>query len=131
MAYEGIQTRFSFPAGANITQFTFVKLNTSGQVIPCAAVTDRPIGVAQDAPLSGDTCTVCIAGITKLVTGAAATSGLAVGQAISTDASAAALAIAAGTDTTKYLVGVVVAASAVNGELVSALINCASAGRAA
>lgn len=130
MAIEGLQGygRWSFVAGANLTQFTFVKLNSSGQVIPCAAVTDRPIGVVQDAPLSGDTATVCAYGITKIVTGAAA---LAFGATIGTDASGNAVALTPGTDTTKYLVGTVIGASSAATEYCSAWINCPSAGRAA
>lgn len=133
MAIEGLQTtgRWSFIAGANLTQFTFVKFDSNGHVIPCAATTDRPIGVVQDNPNSGDVATVCGYGITKLVTGSAASSGLAVGTTIGTDASGDALAIVAGTDTTKYLVGVVIEASAAPTEYCSAWINCPSAGRAA
>lgn len=130
MAIEGVQTLWSFTAGANLTQYTFVKLNSQGQVVPCAAVTDQPIGVVQDSPNSGDTATVCGIGISKVVTGSAASGGLAVGTSISTDASGDALAITPGTDTTKYLVGVVVEASANPGELVSAWVMCPGAGRA-
>lgn len=131
MAYEGVQTRWSFPAGADLSsaQFTFVKLNSSGQVVPCAAATDRPIGVLQDNPKSGDRATVCSIGITKVVTGSGG--ALAVGQTIGTDASGDAAAITPGTDTTKYLVGVVVEASSAATEYASAWINCPSAGRAA
>ena len=131
MAIEGVQTRWSFPAGANLTQYTFVKLTSTGTVIPCAATTDRPIGVVQDAPLSGDTATVCVIGITKLVTGAAATTGLPVATDIGTDASAAGLAIVPGTDTTKYLVATVIEASAAAAEYCSVWVNCPTAGRAA
>lgn len=133
MAIEGIQTRWTFPAGADLSsaQFTFVKLNSSGQVIQCAATTDRPVGILQDNPKSGDMATVCVAGISKLVTGSAASSGLAVPTTVGTDASGAALAVVAGTDTTKYLVGVVVEASAAATEYCSVLINCPSAARAA
>lgn len=131
MAFEGIQSqgRWSFPAGANLTQFTFVKLNSQGQVIPCAATTDRPIGVVQNNPNTGDTATVCGIGITKLVTGSGG--ALAIGATIGTDASANAAAVTSGTDTTKYLVGVVVGASSAATEYCSAWINCPSAGRAA
>ena len=132
MAIEGVQTRWSFPAGASLAglQFTFVKLNSSGQVIPCAAVTDRPIGVVQDTPASGGTATVCVMGITKLVTGAAASSGLAVGTDIGTDAAGAGLAIVPGTDTTKYLVGTVIEASVAAAEYCSVWVSCPNAGRA-
>lgn len=134
MAIEGVQTLWSYTAGASLAnaQYTFVKLNGTGdQVIQCSAVTDIPVGVLQDNPASGETATVCIFGLTKLVTGAAASSGLAAGQQIGTDAAGAALAITPGTDTTKYLVGRVLYASAAAAEYVSAFIDCVAPGRAA
>ena len=132
MAFEGIQQNIpGLKAGADYSaasnQYKFVKLNAARQVILCAAVTDRPIGVLQNTPKSGEEAEVCGFGVTKIV-GAAAT---AAGSQLGTDGSGLAAIYVPGTDTTKYIVGIALDATAAASGLVSAFINCASAARGA
>ena len=131
MAYEinNYSVRASFVAGADLStkQYTFVKLNSSGEVIAAAAATDIPIGVLQNNPTSGAEASVTIVGGTKIVAGAAISEGALVG----TSSTGKAVALVAGTDTTKYVVGTLLTESGADGDIVSAVVNCANPGRAA
>ena len=131
MAYEinNYSVRATFVAGADLStkQYTFVKLNASGEVIAAAAATDIPIGVLQNNPTSGAEASVTIVGGTKIVAGAAIGEGALVG----TGATGKAVALVAGTDTTKYVVGTLLTESGADGDIVSAVVNCANPGRAA
>lgn len=128
MAYEASQICLgTFTASADLSskQFHFVKMSGDNTVTVCAAITDNPIGVLQNKPASGDPAVVCVLGVSKVV----ADGTLAAGDVIGTSADGQADAIAPGTDTTVYSVGIAVAAASA-GETVEAFIN-ASAGRAA
>lgn len=131
MAYEinNYSVRATFVAGADLStkQYTFVKLNSSGEVIAAAAATDIPIGVLQNNPTSGAEASVTIVGGTKIVAGAAISEGALVG----TSSTGKAVALVAGTDTTKYVVGTLLTESGADGDIVSAVVNCANPGRAA
>ena len=131
MAYEinNYSVRATFVAGADLStkQYTFVKLNSSGEVIAAAAATDIPIGVLQNNPTSGAEASVTIVGGTKIVAGAAIGEGALVG----TSSTGKAVALVAGTDTTKYVVGTLLTESGADGDIVSAVVNCANPGRAA
>ena len=131
MAYEisNYSVKVTLVAGADLSalQYTFVKLNSSGEAIAAAAATDIPIGVLQNAPTSGQEAEVLIVGGTKIVAGAAIGEGALVG----TGATGKAVALVAGTDTTKYVVGTLLTESAADGNIVTAVINCANPGRAA
>jgi len=131
MAYEinNYSVRATFVAGADLStkQYTFVKLNSSGQVIAAAAATDIPIGVLQNNPTSGQEASVTIVGGTKIVASAAATLGTALNFGTSSAGKAATLAV---TDTTKYVLGVYLEAPAADGNIVAAVINCANPTRA-
>jgi hypothetical protein len=131
MAYEinNYSVRATFVAGADLSskQYTFVKLNASGEVIAAAAATDIPIGVLQNNPTSGAEASVTIVGGTKIVAGAAIGEGALVG----TSSTGKAVALVAGTDTTKYVVGTLLTESGADGDIVSAVVNCANPGRAA
>lgn len=50
-------------------KYKFVKLNTSGQVVLCAATTDLPYGILQNAPGSLQPAQVMRQGISRLVFG--------------------------------------------------------------
>jgi hypothetical protein len=116
-------------AGADLSthQFKFVKLNSSGAVILCAATTDKPYGILQDKPVSGQPANVMLMGISKVVSAAGNTKGNRVG----TDGSALAAEYVNGTDTTKYIVGEIIDdADAANG-LATIAFNCLGAGRGA
>ena len=131
MAYEisNYSVKVTLVAAADLSalQYTFVKLNSSGQVAAAAAATDIPIGVLQNAPTSGQEAEVLVVGGTKIVAGAAIGEGALVG----TSATGRAVALVAGTDTTKYVVGTLLTESAADGNIVTAVINCANPGRAA
>ena len=131
MAYEisNYSVKVTLVAGADLStkQYTFVKLDSSGQAVAAAAATDIPVGVLQNAPTSGQEAEVLIVGGTKIVAGAAIGEGALVG----TGSTGKAVALVAGTDTTKYVVGTLLTESAADGNIVTAVVNCANPGRAA
>lgn len=116
-------------AGGDLStsQFKFVKLNSSGQVVAMAANTDKPYGILQNKPASGATAEVMLLGISKVQGDADLTKGNQVGS--SADGQAA--AYVPGTDTTKYIVGEVLDDNAAVGGLATIAFNCLGAGRGA
>ena len=129
MAYEGWQ--FCPPgikAGADLSssQYLFVKLSAVNTVIACAATTDIPFGVLQNAPVSGAAAVVCVIGLTKVQGDV----NLAFGDVITTSADGQAAVAVAGTDTTRYAVGQVVLDNSAAAGLATVVVNCASPGRA-
>jgi hypothetical protein len=131
MAYEfsNYAVKVTLVAGADLSakQYTFVKLNSSGQAIAVAAATDVAIGVLQNKPTSGQEAEVLIVGGTKIVASAAATLGTALNIGTTSAGKAVALAV---TDTTKYVFGVYLTAPGADGDIVTAAINCATPTRA-
>ena len=131
MAYEisNYSVKVTLVAAADLSalQYTFVKLDSAGKVAAAAAATDIPIGVLQNAPTSGQEAEVLVVGGTKIVAGAAIGEGALVG----TSSTGKAVALVAGTDTTKYVVGTLLTESGASGDVVTAVINCANPGRAA
>src|SRR6185295_14988489 len=129
MAYEIPVLTHSLVAGGDLSssKYKFVKLNSSGQVVDIAAVTDIPIGVLQNAPGSGGLAEVMMVGISKLQGDA----DLAKGNQIGTSSDGQAASYAAGTDTTKYIVGQVLDDNSAAGGLITAAINCLNLHRAA
>ena len=121
---------FSFTrvAGADLSsaQYKYVKLSTTDTVILCAAATDVPIGILQNAPASGAEATIMVTGISKVSSDAA----LSIGNQIGTSADGQADAKTAGSDTTEYVVGVVLEASSGAGALATATVNCVNPHRA-
>ena len=131
MAYEisNYSVKVTLVAGADLSalQYNFVKINSSGLAVACAAATDIPVGVLQNAPTSGQEAEVLVVGGTKIVAGAAIGEGAQVG----TGSTGKAVALTAGTDTTKYVAGTLLTESAADGNIVTAVINCANPHRAA
>lgn len=131
MAYEisNYSVKVTLIAAADLSakQYTFVKLNSSGEVAAAAAATDIPIGVLQNAPTSGTEAEVLVVGGTKIVAGAA----IAEGAQIGTSSAGKAVALVAGSDTTKYVAGALLTESGADGNIVTAVINCANPHRAA
>lgn len=131
MAYEfsNYSVKVTLVAGADLSalQYTFVKINSSGQAVACASATDIPVGVLQNAPISGQEAEVLIVGGTKIVAGAAIGEGAQIG----TGTTGKAVALVAGVDTTKYVVGTLITESAADGNIVTAVINGANPHRAA
>jgi hypothetical protein len=125
MAYESAQVRFgNLTAGADLSskQYHFVKLASATTVNVCTAITDLPIGVLQNNPTSGNTATIAIFGVTKVV----ADGTLAAGNILGTSADSQADAIVAGTDTTVYVMGQAITAGSA-GETTTMFLNPTSA----
>lgn len=134
MAQHGAATEFpllvlNYEAAADLSgkQYYFVKESAAGKVTVCAAATDVPIGVLQNAPTSGQQARVMTLGVSKVSSDAALTLGLLIG----TSADGQADAKAPGTDTTEYVCGRVTRASGAAGGMAMALINCLNPHRAA
>jgi hypothetical protein len=81
VAHEERLRSSTYVAGADLSakQYTMVKMNTSGQVIAIAAATDLPLGILQNKPTSGQSATVAVAGVSKLVCSAAVTASNPIG----------------------------------------------------
>ena len=121
MAYEAAQVKvgqFTASADLSVKQYHFVKMSGNDTVTVCAAITDVPVGVLQNNPASGGAAEVALLGVTKVV----ADGTLAAGNLIGTSADGQADAIAAGTDTTVYLMGVAVSAASA-GETTTMILN--------
>ena len=120
---------FTRVAGADLSssQYYYVKLSTTNTVIACAAATDVPIGILQNAPTSGQEAEIMGTGISKVSSNAA----LSIGNLIGTSSDGQADAKTAGSDTTEYVVGVVLVASGAAAELATATVNCLNPHRAA
>ena len=130
MAYEKPGIILNFEAGGDLSskQFYFVKLNSSGQVVICAAATDVPIGVLQNAPSSGETAEVMVTGVSKVSSDGV----VAVAALIGTAGDGQADSKTIGTDTTEYVVGRHLGPSAgAAGDLITCTINCLNPHRAA
>ena len=129
MAVEQPGFTFSFVAGADLSaaQHLFVKQDSNGNVVKCAGVTDKPIGVLQNSPANvgttGQEAAVMIEGVTKVVAGGT----IAVDDLIGTDANGKAVAYVPGTDTTKYIVGRALEAASAS-EVFTMLFSCMSVG---
>lgn len=130
MAYEfsNSAVKVSRVAGADLSaaQYKFVKLdNGTGNVVAVDGATDRPFGVLQNAPTSGQIAEVTVVGGTKVVAGGTAS----VGQPLFSASTAAAVTLAFGTTgSAAYVVGTFVE-DAASGEITSAVVDCANAGR--
>jgi hypothetical protein len=98
---------------------------TDRGVTVCAAVTDSPIGILQNAPESGQAALVAIGGTSKVSSDEA----LAVGDYVGSSADGQAQVVVIGTETTVYAMGQCVQASGAAGEL--ATVTVAPTGRAA
>lgn len=123
MALEGIlQSIPGLKASADLSakQYYFVKMSGSFTVTVCAATTDIPVGILQNAPQSGEPANVAFFGMSKVSSDAALSAGALIGTA----ADGQAAAYVNGTDTTKYVVGHVVGASGAADGLATVLFCC-------
>lgn len=130
MAVEIEGLSISFPTNADLSsnQFYFVKLSSANAVLPTAA-TDLPIGILQNKPKSGQNAEVMVYGVSKVVANGALSSGNTVG----TDSSGKAASYANGTDTTKYIVGIVLpwGVTSANNGVATIAFNCLTPNRGA
>lgn len=131
MAWEvdGVVKLVGFTASADLSthQYKFVKISGVQTVTICNGTTDKPIGVLQNAPVSGGAAEVCMVGISKVVVSGALSRDALIG----TGASATAVALTPGTDTTKYVCGTLLIATGGASEVGTAVINCITPARAA
>lgn len=130
MAYEGPQIKLpGVTASADLSakQYYFVKMSGVKTVTVCAATTDKPIGVLQNAPVSGAEAEVCVIGVTKLSSDVALTAG----NLLCTSSDGQGAVMTPGTDTTKYTVGTAITTTANASELATAFVNCAAPSRGA
>jgi hypothetical protein len=126
MAYEGPQICIpGLVSGADLSaaanQYKFVKWSAARTVVLCAATTDKPCGVLQNTPNTGEEAQVCAIGVTKVQGDA----NLGFGDSIGPSADGQA-AVYTATDTTKHIVGQVVLDNSAAGGIATAVINCPS-----
>ena len=84
MATENKLFTISLPAGADLSalQYRAVKLNSSGNVVVIAAITDIIIGILQNKPASGEPAEIApisAGGVSKLILGETLAIGVKVG----------------------------------------------------
>jgi hypothetical protein len=77
MAFEKDRYSVTRQAGADLSthKYKFVKLNSSGQAVLCAATTDVPYGILQNAPGSLQPALVMRAGVSRLIFGGSIATG--------------------------------------------------------
>jgi hypothetical protein len=130
MAYEfsNYAVKVTLVAGEDLSakQYHFVKIdNGTGKAVAVSGAADRPIGVVQNNPSSGQEAEVLISGGTKIKAGGSASAG----QALFASASATGVTLAFGTTASAaFAVGTWISSGA-SGEIATAVINCANSGR--
>jgi hypothetical protein len=124
MAYEAAQIKLGqLTASADLSakQFHFVKLASATTVAVCDGVTDKPIGILQNTPASGQAAEICIFGITKVVSDGNTVAGNLIGT--SADGQAA---VYTSSDTTKFICGQAIEAGAAS-EVITMFLNITNA----
>lgn len=102
------------------SQYKIVKLSAARTVTVCAAVTDVPVGVLQSKPAAtGRAAVVRVAGSTKIQ----ADASLTYGNLIGTSGDGQADAKTAGTDTTEYVLGIMIDSPGGAGQIGEAIIS--------
>lgn len=107
-------------ADLSAKQYFFVKVDSNGKAAVCAAATDKPVGVLQNKPKSGEPATVRVLGVSKVSSNAALAEGDLIGP--STDGQAEPKVDT--TDVAEYYVGQMLTETAAADEIGTALINC-------
>lgn len=125
MGYDGGgNLDWTFVAGADLSaaanQYKFVEQDSAGLVTVCNAATDKPVGILQNKPKSGEAATVRVTGISKVQADAALTVDTLIGPSADGQADAKVL----GTDVTEFVVGRVLQAAAAAGDIVAVTVNC-------
>ena len=130
MAYEipGFKVTREAAADLSTKQFHFVKLDSNGRVAAIAAATDRPFGILQNKPSAlGIAAEIMVTGWSQIYCSA----NMAKGDMVGTSATGRAVAIVAGTDTTKYNLGTMVDDGDADGEVGVIQFSCLAPNRAA
>lgn len=118
-----IESRFRAAADLSTKQFQFVK-QTSGGIDVISANTDKPFGVLQNKPTSGQPAEVMRLGTTKLVS----TGTIAVAATIGTDSAGKAESKTLGTNVTHFNCGNADEAAVAN-DIFTATIDCVALSR--
>ncbi len=105
-------------------QYKFVKLTANGIEL-VAALTDKPFGVLQNAPVAGESAQVMRLGLTKVISGGT----IAINAAVGTSAAGLAVSKTLGTDVTHFVAGDADEAAVAN-DIFTLGINCLAPGRA-
>lgn len=131
MAYEisNYSVKVTLVAAADLSalQYTFVKLDSSGNAAAVAATTDKPIGILQNDPTSGQEAEVLVLGGSKLVAGGAVSEGAAIGTSAAGKGSALTLA---GTGATHFMLGQALTEASAANELFTVVVNCIAPAKA-
>ena len=114
-------------ADLSAKQYYFVKISGANTVDVCSGATDKPIGILQNKPTSGQAAEVVVIGVSKV----SADASLTAGNLIGTSADGQADPKTPGTDTTEYVVGTVQQGVSNAGEIATVIINCAAPARGA
>jgi hypothetical protein len=127
------QINFTFTAASDMSaasqQYIFVKLDASGNVHPCTAATDKPIGVLQNRPALSELAEVCVFGQTPLRVGG---TDVALDALLGVDSTSRAATLTPGTSTTAFVCARALKIDSDNdGALITATVNCLAPGRAA
>lgn len=122
MAYEENQQTITLPAAAALTQYSFVRVDSSGNAAYASADTDPTvIGVVQNAPAgAGEAATVAFAGVTKVM---ATTGGITAGSRVMLVGTAGLAAVYSGT--TAQSLGIAIQGAA-SGKLGTVLLRTAA-----
>lgn len=105
-------------AGADLRalQFTFVKVNSSGQIVAATTSGGKVLGVLQNKPNTGEMTEVMVDGVSKVVAGAAVTAGV---NIMSDGAGKGILAATAGSTMT----GLALESAGASGDIISCYIS--------
>lgn len=81
MAHEERLRSTSYVVDVDLSgaQYKLIKMNSAGHGIAFAAATDVPLGILQNKPTSGQTATVAMAGVSKMICSAAVAAGNLIG----------------------------------------------------
>jgi hypothetical protein len=107
-------------AAADIVGQRLVKLDANGDVVPYAALTDIPYGVALQSVTAGNEVSIIQEGNVRVEASAA----LAVGDYVGGSVNGRLVKLTLGTDTTKFVAGRVSKAASAAGVIVQASIDC-------
>lgn len=103
----------TFTAGADLSghQFKSVKLNAAGNVVLCGDG-ELSLGILQNKPISGEACEIDMSGISKAIMGGIVANA---GTKLASDLNGKLIAAVA----TKHVVAILLAPSAVDGDVLS------------
>jgi hypothetical protein len=124
MAWEKNQILSSFPAGADLRSYQYraVILGTALTVdLPKTDVTQKAIGILQNAPNLGEEAVVAVLGVSKAIAAAAIDAGVLVSPEWIDDVGDSGKAIA--TVATAYTMGITLSAAAAEDDVISVLLG--------